>query len=138
MTPRESALALLIEPNPEAKVAGLATLWTQAQAFDWPEASRSAVLQRTHAHEAAQVPGRPERPNLVAPGQVPTRSPFTIAGRAALIHAICHIEFNAINLALDAVWRYPDKQNEDTERIQRWAGAAVGPGSNTSITRPSS
>ena len=28
-------------------------------------------------------------------------------GRAALIHAIAHIEFNAINLALDAVWRFP-------------------------------
>ncbi|MEJ6762522.1 MAG: ferritin-like domain-containing protein [Comamonadaceae bacterium] len=121
MTPRESALALLIEPNPEAKVAGLATLWTQAQAFDWPEASRSAVLQRTHAHEAAQVPGRPERPNLVAPGQVPTRSPFTIAGRAALIHAICHIEFNAINLALDAVWRYPDMP---TAFYMDWLGVA--------------
>jgi uncharacterized ferritin-like protein (DUF455 family) len=37
---------------------------------------------------------------------VPQRSPFTVAGRAALIHAICHIEFNAINLALDAVWRF--------------------------------
>ena len=80
MTPRESALALLIEPNPEAKVAGLATLWTQAQAFDWREASRSAVLQRTHAHEAAQVPGRPERPNLVAPGQVPHALPVYHCG----------------------------------------------------------
>ena len=34
------------------------------------------------------------------------RSPFTIEGRAALLHAIAHIEFNAINLALDAVWRF--------------------------------
>jgi uncharacterized ferritin-like protein (DUF455 family) len=38
--------------------------------------------------------------------EVPTRSPFTLEGRAALLHAICHIEFNAINLALDAVWRF--------------------------------
>jgi uncharacterized ferritin-like protein (DUF455 family) len=38
---------------------------------------------------------------------VPSRSPFTVDGRAALIHAICHIEFNAINLALDAAWRFP-------------------------------
>jgi uncharacterized ferritin-like protein (DUF455 family) len=37
---------------------------------------------------------------------VPTRSPFTLEGRAALLHAIAHIEFNAINLALDAVWRF--------------------------------
>ncbi len=37
---------------------------------------------------------------------VPHRSPFTPGGLAALLHAVCHIEFNAINLALDAVWRY--------------------------------
>ena len=38
---------------------------------------------------------------------MPQRSPFTTAGRAALLHAVAHIEFNAINLALDAVWRFP-------------------------------
>jgi len=52
------------------------------------------------------LPGRPERPRLVPASQVPRRSPFTLAGRAALLHAICHIEFNAINLALDALWRF--------------------------------
>lgn len=52
------------------------------------------------------LPGRPALPALVHPGQVPTRSVHTLQGRAALVHAICHIEFNAINLALDAVWRY--------------------------------
>ena len=52
------------------------------------------------------LPGRPALPRLVAADQVARRSPFTLAGRAALIHAICHIEFNAINLALDAVWRF--------------------------------
>jgi uncharacterized ferritin-like protein (DUF455 family) len=51
------------------------------------------------------LPGRPLRPKLVPPEQVPRRSPFTPGGRAALLHAIAHIEFNAINLALDAVWR---------------------------------
>jgi uncharacterized ferritin-like protein (DUF455 family) len=51
-------------------------------------------------------PGRPERPELVPPARVPRRSPATPAGRAALIHAIAHIEFNAINLALDAVARF--------------------------------
>lgn len=53
-------------------------------------------------------PGRPDRPHLVEPGKVPHRSAFTAEGRAALLHAICHIEFNAINLALDAVWRFND------------------------------
>jgi uncharacterized ferritin-like protein (DUF455 family) len=36
----------------------------------------------------------------------------TLVGRAALIHALAHIEFNAINLALDAVWRFPDMPRE--------------------------
>lgn len=55
----------------------------------------------------APLPGRPALPCLVAPEQVPRRTPFTPEGRAALLHAVCHIEFNAINLALDAVWRFP-------------------------------
>ena len=53
------------------------------------------------------LPGRPARPVLVEPAQVPRRSPFSAEGRAALLHAVAHIEFNAINLALDAVWRFP-------------------------------
>jgi uncharacterized ferritin-like protein (DUF455 family) len=52
------------------------------------------------------LPGRTDRPPLVAPAEVPRRSPFTPEGRAALLHAVAHIELNAINLALDAVWRY--------------------------------
>ncbi len=54
----------------------------------------------------ADLPGRPAAPRLVPPKDVPTRSPFTPEGRAALLHAIAHIEFNAINLALDAVFRF--------------------------------
>lgn len=51
-------------------------------------------------------PGRPERPRLVAPDQVPRRGVGTREGHAALIHSIAHIEFNAINLALDCVARF--------------------------------
>ena len=58
--------------------------------------------------EPLNLPGRPERPRLVAPRDLPTRSPGTALGHAALIHAVAHIEFNAINLALDAVWRFPN------------------------------
>lgn len=53
------------------------------------------------------LPGRTSRPELVAPTAVKHRSPFTPEGRAALLHAVAHIELNAINLALDAVWRFP-------------------------------
>ena len=59
------------------------------------------------ADEPPGLPGRPAAPRLVPPKAVPARSPHTPAGRAALLHAIAHIEFNAINLALDAVWRFP-------------------------------
>ncbi|CAG0907704.1 unnamed protein product [Cyprideis torosa] len=52
------------------------------------------------------VPGRPEQPELVAPRQLKQRKLTTPEGLAALVHAIAHIEFNAINLALDAVYRF--------------------------------
>lgn len=56
--------------------------------------------------ELEGIPGRPERPLLIAPRDVPRRGLGSEAGRAALIHAVAHIEFNAINLALDACWRF--------------------------------
>ncbi len=52
------------------------------------------------------APGRPERPMLVDPADVPLRKLGHPEGRAALIHAVAHIEFNAINLAWDAVYRF--------------------------------
>ena len=52
--------------------------------------------------------GRPDQPELVAPGQLKRRSLHTETGRAVLLHALAHIEFNAINLALDIVWRFAD------------------------------
>lgn len=66
------------------------------------------------------APGRPQRPLLVSPGKVPRRGLGTPAGLAALLHAIAHIEFNAINLALDAAWRFrdmPDAFVDDWLRI---------------------
>ena len=55
----------------------------------------------------ATVPGRPAKPELVPPFNVKQRSPRSPQGLAALIHALAHIEFNAINLALDIIWRFP-------------------------------
>jgi uncharacterized ferritin-like protein (DUF455 family) len=79
-----------------------------------------AVLPSQVLAESASIPGRPDRPRLVPPKDVPTRSPYTLEGRAALLHAIAHIEFNAINLALDAVWRFtgmPDRFYLDWTRV---------------------
>jgi len=53
-----------------------------------------------------ETPGRPARPLLVPPRALKPRGLGTPEGRAALIHAVAHIEFNAINLALDAVYRF--------------------------------
>lgn len=54
----------------------------------------------------ARVPGRPDQPELIDPRAVPNRGLGTAEGRAALVHAIAHIEFNAVNLALDAALRF--------------------------------
>lgn len=56
---------------------------------------------------APPLAGRPARPRLVAPRELPRRGLGTVAGRVALLHAVAHIEFNAINLALDAALRFP-------------------------------
>jgi uncharacterized ferritin-like protein (DUF455 family) len=53
-------------------------------------------------------PGRPVRPELVSPTALKLRKMSTPEGRAILLHALAHIEFNAINLALDIVWRFPN------------------------------
>lgn len=52
------------------------------------------------------VPGRPAAPMLVEPRSLPRRGMQTVEGRCVTLHAIAHIEFNAINLALDAVARF--------------------------------
>jgi len=57
-------------------------------------------------------PGRPPRPLLVAPRALERRRLGTLEGRAALIHSLTHIEFNAINLALDAVYRFRHQPEE--------------------------
>ena len=94
---RRLALDLLVLQDPAAKAA----------------AARAAVTANLDLDTAQQfappddLPGRPATPRLMSALQVPKRSPFTADGRAALIHAIAHIEFNAINLALDAIWRFP-------------------------------
>ena len=59
--------------------------------------------------EPPGIPGRPERPLLVEHTAVPQRSVKTPEGRIALLHALAHIEFNAIDLAADLCWRFPDQ-----------------------------
>lgn len=58
--------------------------------------------------EPIRAPGRPGQPALVHPRELPQRGLGSPEGRAALLHAVTHIEFNAINLALDAAYRFRD------------------------------
>ena len=72
--------------------------------------------------EPISVPGRPRLPRLVPPRDLPRRRLGSTLGRATLLHALAHIEFNAINLAWDAVYRFrgmPDAFYED------WVSVAV-------------
>ena len=78
---------------------------TQALYRDWC-ASEPAIDRSFKPAQIGEV-GRPQRPRLVDPRQVPRRSMHTLQGRVILCHALAHIEFNAINLALDAVYRFP-------------------------------
>jgi len=93
------ARAALLEVDPDAKITAVRRLEA-----DW---HAGQVVAEPVTVEPVPVPGRPVRPELVAPRELPRRRPNTAEGHGALIHAICHIEFNAINLALDAVYRFP-------------------------------
>ncbi len=76
--------------------------------------SSDEIRLDAHATLAAQlpIPGHPPKPELVSPLSVKRRAMNTPEGRAILIHALAHIEFNAINLALDAIWRFADMPRE--------------------------
>lgn len=96
---RHCAYKAFCTPDPAQKVALTLELPVLTAALSIAEASPAA---------ADSQPGIPPRPLLVHAAKVAKRSPFKPEGLAALLHAIAHIEFNAINLALDAVWRFPD------------------------------
>src|SRR4051812_12412359 len=94
---RQAALDALCAADPDTKVRLTRGLSGQAAALPVADLAPPASLP---------VPGRPPKPALIHPAKVPRRSPARPEGLAALLHAIAHIEFNAINLALDAAWRF--------------------------------
>ena len=85
---RTAALRALEVEDPAHKVAAVQALEVAAGRLD-----TLALLQPQRP-----LPGRPARPSLVHPNTLPRRSAHTPAGRAALLHAVAHIEFNAIKL----------------------------------------
>ena len=85
-----------------------------------PEATNLGAGQALAA--VPGIPGRPERPELLPPAQMKNRAVGTLEGRAALIHALAHIESNAIDLALDVLWRFegmPERFYRDWARVAR-------------------
>src|SRR3954464_5710482 len=98
---RAHALQCLLEADPAIKMVRIGAMHD-----DWHAGGRTldsaAVLP-----DPGGIPGRPLRPELVPPRLVGRRSMATPEGRAMLVHALAHIEFNAVNLALDALWRFP-------------------------------
>jgi uncharacterized ferritin-like protein (DUF455 family) len=96
----EAARACLDAASPEEKVA---STFAAADAFERGELTIPADASEP---EPIRMPGRPERPLLVHPRNLPKRGLGTPEGRAAFVHAIAHIEFNAIDLAWDAVYRF--------------------------------
>ena len=97
---RRSALAALGESEPGAKIAAVEAL------HDRYRAGRAVCRPEVSLEEPPGLPGRPAKPELVEPRSLRHRGMQTEAVRAVLLHAIAHIEFNAINLALDAIWRF--------------------------------
>ena len=98
MNPRQRALEVLCLRDPSTKAAEARALFAGLE--------RHLIDAEPMFEAPDDLPGRPEKPPLVSARQVPSRTPFTPEGRAALIHSIAHIEFNAINLALDAAFRF--------------------------------
>lgn len=97
MTLTERAIEVITTASPAEKVR-LTRLYTAAWAAgEISEVGNTAPPDR---------PARPDRPELCAPGAMPKRSKAGEKGRIALLHALAHIELNAIDLAWDIVARF--------------------------------
>lgn len=100
----------LLESNPRRKCEltfALAALWQQSKL---PRISQVDGI--VFKILALDEPGQPELPELVNPRHLKRRSMSSAAGRIGFLHAFAHIEFNAINIALDAVYRFREMSDE--------------------------
>jgi len=114
---RQTALKLLAITDPQIKVDQL------KQLFDEYQQERIDLdISSTLNSDGLLLPGRPQKPELVPPLTVPKRKMDTVEGRLSLLHSLAHIEFNAMNLALDAIWRFadmPEQYYEDWLRVAK-------------------
>jgi uncharacterized ferritin-like protein (DUF455 family) len=117
VNPRQLALDCLLEADVQRKLALTAAANAAiAASTGWVETTGDPPIT------AIPAPGRPSAPALVPPSQLAQRKLNTVEGRAALIHAVAHIEFNAINLAWDAVYRFPGMP---ADYYRDWASVAA-------------
>lgn len=109
---REQALAVVLESNSDLKAA-------QASRLD----GNLPIDASTELQEPVGIPGRPARPELFPKLQsIKKPKPLTtVEGRAELLHALAHIELNAIDLAADVVWRFTGMPDEF---YRQWAQIA--------------
>jgi uncharacterized ferritin-like protein (DUF455 family) len=110
-----AAATCLAAPDPAEK---LRLTHAAAAAF---RAGELVIPDHAPPPQPIAAPGRPDRPRLVQPRDVPQRGLGSVEGRAAFLHAIAHIEFNAINLAWDAVYRFRGMPHEF---YADWVGVA--------------
>jgi uncharacterized ferritin-like protein (DUF455 family) len=114
---REACLAILASTDPQRKVSQLQQLFG-----DYHQQRVTLDSGRGLDVPHTGIPGRPIKPELVPPLQVPKRKMDSREGRASLLHSLAHIEFNAMNLALDAIWRFPnmpDQYYEDWLKVAK-------------------
>ena len=98
MTLSDQAIAVLTASDPAAKARK-----AQAMAERW----RSGAIAEFGQATPPVRPARPARPELLPPRLMPKRGRAqTLAGRIALLHALAHIELNAIDLACDLIARF--------------------------------
>lgn len=114
---RQTALELLVVTDPKSKVAGVQKLFA-----DYHQQNVDLTPTDILSAHGLNLPGRPAKPELIPPLDVPKRSMATPEGRISLLHSLAHIEFNAMNLALDAIWRFPEmpaKYYEDWLKVAK-------------------
>jgi len=99
---------VLLETDPEQKANQSIALYEHWQNLS-PVEHQDVLAKRSRSVVVRLPdPGRPPKPELVDAKQLARRGLGSEAGRIALLHSLAHIEFNAINLALDAVYRFRD------------------------------
>ncbi len=106
------AYQCLSEPRIKTKIKQSRTL---------AESVKNGGLSLDKSRLPVLKPGRPDKPELISPKDLPKRKLSTPEGQAAMIHSFAHIEFNAINLVWDLICRF---QEMPIEFYQDWARVA--------------